>query len=105
MSLYSKRDRSIRIMQLYGYARVPTIDWDLRLQRSALQAAGCDVIPAELASGSRKRDPAHFSRAVSFPCCERAGWRSPQSSAVEVQVRVSRCRCRHARRTSEATLP
>jgi DNA invertase Pin-like site-specific DNA recombinase len=31
-------------MPLYGYARVSTIDQDLRLQRAALEAAGCYVM-------------------------------------------------------------
>jgi DNA invertase Pin-like site-specific DNA recombinase len=41
-------------MPLYGYARVSIIDQDLRLQRAALKAAGCEVIRAENASGSRR---------------------------------------------------
>jgi DNA invertase Pin-like site-specific DNA recombinase len=41
-------------MPLYGYARVSSIDQDLRLQRAALKAAGCDVIRAEKPSGSRR---------------------------------------------------
>jgi DNA invertase Pin-like site-specific DNA recombinase len=41
-------------MPLYGYARVSSIDQDLRLQRAALKTAGCDVIRAEKASGSRR---------------------------------------------------
>jgi hypothetical protein len=36
---------------LYGYARVSSIDQDLRLQRVALKAAGRDVVRAEKASG------------------------------------------------------
>jgi DNA invertase Pin-like site-specific DNA recombinase len=39
---------------LYGYARVSSIDPDLRLQRAALKAAGCNVIRAEKASGGRR---------------------------------------------------
>ena len=41
-------------MPLYGYARVSTDDQDLTLQRAALRAAGCEVIRAETASGTRR---------------------------------------------------
>ena len=41
-------------MPIYGYARVSSIDQDLRLQRAALKAAGCSVIRAEKASGTRR---------------------------------------------------
>lgn len=41
-------------MPLYGYARVSTIDQDLALQRTVLKAAGCEIIRAEKASGTRR---------------------------------------------------
>ena len=41
-------------MPFYGYARVSTFDQDLGLQRAALKAAGCGVIRAETASGTRR---------------------------------------------------
>jgi DNA invertase Pin-like site-specific DNA recombinase len=41
-------------MPIYGYARVSTLDQDLSLQRTTLQAAGCSVIRAEKVSGSRR---------------------------------------------------
>ncbi len=41
-------------MPLYGYARVSTFDQDLGIQRAALKAAGCKVVRAEKASGTRR---------------------------------------------------
>jgi DNA invertase Pin-like site-specific DNA recombinase len=41
-------------MSLYGYARVSTVDQDLSIQHSALKMAGCAVIRAEKASGTRR---------------------------------------------------
>jgi DNA invertase Pin-like site-specific DNA recombinase len=41
-------------MATYGYARVSTLDQDLTVQRQALRAAGCSVVRAEKASGSRR---------------------------------------------------
>jgi DNA invertase Pin-like site-specific DNA recombinase len=41
-------------MSIYGYARVSTIDQDLSSQQTALKVAGCQVIRAETASGTRR---------------------------------------------------
>ena len=41
-------------MAVYGYARVSSIDQDLSIQQAALRAAGCDVVRAEKASGTRR---------------------------------------------------
>ena len=41
-------------MASYGYARVSTLEQDLTVQRQTLRSAGCSVIRAEKASGSRR---------------------------------------------------
>ena len=41
-------------MAIYGYARVSTIDQNLDIQNAALRAAGCEVIRAEKATGTRR---------------------------------------------------
>lgn len=41
-------------MPFHGYARVSTLDQDLGIQRAALKAAGCKVVRAETASGSKR---------------------------------------------------
>jgi DNA invertase Pin-like site-specific DNA recombinase len=41
-------------MTLYGYARVSMLHQDLTLQHAALKAAGCEVMRAEKASGTRR---------------------------------------------------
>ena len=51
---------------LYGYARVSSIDQDLALQHAALKAAGCEVIRAEKASGTRRGGRAELQTLVEF---------------------------------------
>lgn len=40
--------------ELYGYARVSTIDQDLGIQRTTLKAAGCTVVREEKVSGTKR---------------------------------------------------
>lgn len=41
-------------MPTHGQARVSTLDKDLAIHRAALKKAGCGLVPAEKASGSRR---------------------------------------------------
>lgn len=53
-------------MAIYGYARVSTIDQDLRIQEAALTAAGCTVIRAEKKSGTSKQGCTELNILLSF---------------------------------------
>ena len=53
-------------MALYGYARVSSIDQDLSVQRTALKAAGCEVIRAEKASGTRRNGRSELQVLLDF---------------------------------------
>jgi DNA invertase Pin-like site-specific DNA recombinase len=53
-------------MAIYGYARVSTIDQDLRIQEAALTAAGCTIIRAEKKSGTRKHDRSELNILLDF---------------------------------------
>jgi len=50
----------------YGYARVSTLDQDLTVQQQALRAAGCCVVRAEKASGSRRDGRTELQVLLSF---------------------------------------
>ena len=53
-------------MASYGYARLSSLDQSLAIQRAALKAAGCDVICAEKASGTRRDGRTELQVLVDF---------------------------------------
>ena len=53
-------------MALYGYARVSTADQDCALQEQALRAAGCAVVRAETASGTRRAGRSELALLLDF---------------------------------------
>lgn len=53
-------------MAIYGYARVSTIDQDLRIQEAALTAAGCTIIRAEKKSGASKQGRTELNTLLDF---------------------------------------
>ena len=50
-------------MAMYGYARVSSTDQDLRVQRAALKAAGCEANPR------KKRAERDVTAARNCKCC------------------------------------
>jgi DNA invertase Pin-like site-specific DNA recombinase len=50
----------------YGYARVSTADQDLSIQEAALAAAGCELVRAEKASGTRREGRAELAVLLEF---------------------------------------
>jgi DNA invertase Pin-like site-specific DNA recombinase len=53
-------------MARYGYARVSTIDQDLRVQEAALRAAGCGIVRAEKVSGTTRDGRAELALLLTF---------------------------------------
>jgi DNA invertase Pin-like site-specific DNA recombinase len=53
-------------MAIYGYARVSSIDQDLSIQKQALHAAGCDVVRAEKATGTRRKGRTELENLLTF---------------------------------------
>ncbi len=53
-------------MACYGYARVSSIDQDYTLQEKTLRTAGCDIVRAEKASGTRRNSRAELELLLEF---------------------------------------
>ena len=50
----------------YGYCRVSTRDQDFSIQEAALKAAGCELIRAEKASGTKREGRAELDLLLQF---------------------------------------
>lgn len=53
-------------MAYYGYARVSSLDQDYSLQEKALRAAGCQIIRAEKASGTSRKERTELDLLLEF---------------------------------------
>ena len=53
-------------MACYGYARVSSIDQDYVLQEKALRAAGCEIVRAEKASGTKRNGRTELELLLEF---------------------------------------
>ncbi len=53
-------------MACYGYARVSSIDQDYALQEKALRAAGCEIVRAEKASGTKRNGRTELELLLEF---------------------------------------
>src|SRR4051794_11418102 len=53
-------------MTVHGYARVSTVDQDLSIQITALEAAGCDVVWLEKVSGTSRQGRAELDILLQF---------------------------------------
>ena len=53
-------------MACYGYARVSSIDQDYALQEKALRAAGCEIVRAEKASGTKRNGRTELELLIEF---------------------------------------
>lgn len=53
-------------MACYGYARVSSIDQDYALQEKALRAAGCEIVRAEKALGTKRNGRSELELLLEF---------------------------------------
>ena len=55
-----------RMMVVYGYARVSTLDQDLSIQEDALRTAGCEIVRSEKVSGSSTQGRTELRNLLDF---------------------------------------